>query len=96
MARRASATAATTSSPSWPSTASAKKDIVANVNFFAYVPVGDKGEMDFRPPLSKPGDHVDLRAEMDVLAVISNCPQINNPAAGFNPSPVRVVVWEPN
>ena len=71
-----------------------KKDIVANVNFFAYVPVGDKGEMDFRPPLSKPGDYVDLRAEMDVLAVISNCPQINNPAAGFNPSPVRVIVWE--
>jgi uncharacterized protein YcgI (DUF1989 family) len=51
--------------------------------------------MDFRPPISKPGDHVLLRAERDVLIVISNCPQINNPAAGFNPSPIRVTISDP-
>jgi hypothetical protein len=44
---------------------------------------------------SRPGDYVDLRAEMDVLAVLSNCPQIHNPCNGFNPTPIRVVVTEP-
>ena len=72
-----------------------KKDIVANVNFFMYVPVAEGGAMDIGPSLSKPGDYVDLRAERDVLAVISNCPQINNPANDYNPTPIRVIVWEP-
>ena len=44
--------------------------------------------------LSKPGDHVELRAEMDVLAVISNCPQTRNPCNGFNPTPIRIIVHE--
>ena len=70
--------------------------MVANLNFFAYVPIGPKGEMDFQPPISKPGDYVDLRAERDVLAIISNCPQINNPAAGFNPTPIQVTIWQPD
>ena len=72
-----------------------ERDMVANINFFAYVPVGPKGEMDFKPPISKPGDYVDLRAERDVLTIISNCPQMNNPAAGFNPSPLQVTIWDP-
>ena len=72
-----------------------KKDIVANVNFFMYVPVGENGEMDMGPSISKPGDYVDLRAESDVLAVISNCPQINNPVNDYNPTPVSVKVWSP-
>ena len=71
-----------------------ERDMVANLNFFAYVPIGPNGEMDFRPPISKAGDHVDLRAETDVLAIISNCPQINNPAAGFNPTPIQATIWE--
>jgi hypothetical protein len=72
-----------------------ERDIVPPVNFFAYVPIGPNGEMDFRPPISKPGDSVDLRAERDVLVLISNCPQINNPAAGFNPTPIRITIWRP-
>ena len=72
-----------------------KKDMAANVNFFMYVPVGKDGDMDMGPSISKPGDHVDLRAEMDALAVISNCPQINNPVNDYNPTPVRVIVWQP-
>ncbi|NBP72334.1 MAG: DUF1989 domain-containing protein, partial [Alphaproteobacteria bacterium] len=56
-----------------------KRDMAANVNFFMYVPVGKDGDMDMGPSISKPGDFVDLRADSDVLAVISNCPQINNP-----------------
>jgi len=72
-----------------------RKDIVANVNFFMHVPVNEQGGMDMGPSLSKPGDYVDLRAEMDVLAIISNCPQINNPVNDYNPTPIRVVVWTP-
>ena len=72
-----------------------KKDVAANINFFMYVPVTKDGEMDMGPSISKPGDYVDLRAEMDTLAVISNCPQINNPVNDYNPTPVRVIVWRP-
>jgi urea carboxylase-associated protein 1 len=71
------------------------KDMAANVNFFMYVPVGPKGEMDMGPSISKPGDYVDLRADSEVLAVISNCPQINNPVNDYNPTPIRVMVWAP-
>jgi len=72
-----------------------RKDIVANINFFMYVPVEEDGTMAIVDGRSKPGDYIDLKAEMDVLAVLSNCPQMNNPAAGFNPTPTRVIVWEP-
>ena len=68
------------------------KDIVANLNFFMYVPVGPDGHMAIADGRSKPGDSVLLRAELDVLAVLSNCPQIHNPANGYNPTPIRVSV----
>ncbi len=68
-------------------------DLAANVNFFMYVPVSEDGAMDMGPGISKAGDHVDLRAESDVIAVISNCPQINNPVNDYKPTPIRVIVW---
>jgi urea carboxylase-associated protein 1 len=71
-----------------------KKDIVANINWFMNVPVSPDGAMAIAEGLSKPGDHVELRAETDVLAVISNCPQTRNPCNGFNPTAIRVVVRE--
>ena len=72
-----------------------RKDIVANVNFFMNVPVEPDGQMGIVDGLSKPGDYVDLRAEMDVLTVISNCPQTRNPCNGFRPTPIRLVRWVP-
>ena len=69
-----------------------KKDIVANVNFFMYVPIGASGEMAIVDGVSKAGDYVDLRAEMDVLVALSNCPQINNPANNYNPTPIRISI----
>ncbi|MGH7389998.1 MAG: urea amidolyase associated protein UAAP1 [Candidatus Rokuibacteriota bacterium] len=72
-----------------------RKDIVANINFFMNVPVEPDGTMGIVDGRSRPGDYVDLRAEMDVLAVISNCPQTHNPCNGYNPTPIRVVVTEP-
>ena len=68
--------------------------IVPNVNFFMYVPIGPDGEARIVDALSKPGDYVDLRAEMDVLAVLSNCPEALNPATGDRgPTPIRAIVW---
>jgi urea carboxylase-associated protein 1 len=72
-----------------------KKDIVANVNFFMSVPVAPDGAMVIAEGQSRPGDHVDLRAEADVLVAVSNCPQIYNPASGGRPTPVRLVTYEP-
>jgi len=71
-----------------------KKDIVANLNWFMNVPVRGDGAMAIVPGLSQAGAYVDLQAEMDVLAVISNCPQTRNPCNDFNPTPIRVVVRE--
>ena len=71
-----------------------KRDIVSNINFFMNVPILRDGELAIVDGVSKPGDYVELRAEMDVLCVISNCPQVNNPCNGFNPTPVRVLIWD--
>jgi uncharacterized protein len=69
-----------------------KRDLVSNVNWFMNVPVEPGGALGIVDGLSAPGKHLELRAERDVLVVISNCPQINNPCNGFDPTPVRVVV----
>lgn len=69
-----------------------KKDIVANLNFFMSVPVRPDGAMAIVDGHSKPGDLIELRAETDVLAALSNCPQVNNPANGFNPTPIRLIM----
>jgi urea carboxylase-associated protein 1 len=71
-----------------------KRDIVPNINFFMNVPIKPNGEMTIVDGISLPGDYVELVAEMDVLCVISNCPQINNPCNGFDPTPIRVLIWD--
>lgn len=69
-----------------------KRDIVSNINFFMNVPVEPDGALGIVDGISAPGLTVDVRAEMDVTVVVSNCPQINNPCNGFNPTPVRMIV----
>jgi urea carboxylase-associated protein 1 len=71
------------------------RDIPANINFFMNVPVRPDGSTEIVEGLSEPGDYVDLRAEKDVLVVISNCPQQFNPCSGWNPTPVRLIEWAP-
>ena len=71
-----------------------KRDMVSNINFFMNVPVEADGALGIVDGISAPGLTVDLRAEMDVDVVVSNCPQINNPCNGFNPTPVRMIVSE--
>lgn len=71
------------------------KDMAANINFFMNVPVEIDGSIDIAASESKPGDYVELRAEMDVLAVVSNCPERDNNAAGYKPTPIRAIVYTP-
>jgi urea carboxylase-associated protein 1 len=71
------------------------RDVVPNVNFFMRVPVAGNGEVAIVDGASKPGDHVDLRADMDVLAVLSNCPEALNPATGVKPTPIQAIVYQP-
>ena len=75
--------------PTWD-----KRDITHNINFFMNVPVTPEGGLTFEDGVSGSGRYVELRAEMDVLCLISNCPQLNNPCNAYNPTPVRVLIWD--
>jgi urea carboxylase-associated protein 1 len=70
-----------------------KRDITSNINFFMNVPVSPDGTLHFADGISAPGRYVELRAEMDVLVLISNCPQLNNPCNGYDPTPVQVLLF---
>jgi urea carboxylase-associated protein 1 len=71
-----------------------KADITHNINFFMNVPVTPDGGLCFADGVSAGGRYVEMRAEMDVIALISNCPQLNNPCNAYNPTPVRLLIWE--
>lgn len=70
-----------------------KDDITHNINFFMNVPVTADGGLTFEDGISAPGKYVELEALMDVIVLISNCPQLNNPCNGYNPTPIRVLIW---
>jgi urea carboxylase-associated protein 1 len=71
-----------------------KADIGHNINFFMNVPITAEGGLTFEDGISAPGKYVELRADCDVLMLISNCPQLNNPCNGYNPTPIDVLMWE--
>jgi len=71
-----------------------KRDLVSNVNWYMNVPVEPDGTLGIVDGLSAPGRSLTLRAETDVLVLVSNCPQVNNPCNGFAPTPVRVTITE--
>lgn len=71
-----------------------KRDITCNINFFMNVPVTPDGKLTFEDGISAPGRYVEMRANTDVIALISNCPQLNNPCNGYNPTPVQVLIWD--
>jgi len=73
-----------------------KRDLPSNINFFMNVPVTPDGKLTFADGISAAGRYVEMRAEMDVIVLISNCPQLNNPCNAYNPTPVRVMVWGPD
>lgn len=71
-----------------------KSDITHNINFFMNVPVTAIGGLTFEDGLSAPGKYVELKALMDTIVLISNCPQLNNPCNGYHPTPIEIIVWE--
>ena len=70
-----------------------KADISANINFFMNVPVTPEGGLTFEDGISGAGKYVELIAHMDIIILISNCPQLNNPCNGYNPTPAEILVW---
>ena len=72
-----------------------KRDLASNINFFMNVPVTPDGKLTFEDGISGAGRYVELRAEVDVLVLVSNCPQLNNPCNGYDPTPVQLLVWDP-
>ncbi|PPK97270.1 hypothetical protein CLV92_10488 [Kineococcus xinjiangensis] len=72
-----------------------KRDLVSNVNWYMNVPVDPDGSLGIVDGISAPGLRLALRAEVDTLVLVSNCPQVNNPCNGFDPTPVRMVVTRP-
>ncbi|MGB0665007.1 MAG: urea amidolyase associated protein UAAP2 [Pontibacterium sp.] len=71
-----------------------KADIAHNINFFMNVPITQEGGLTFEDGISAPGKYVELKALTDVVILISNCPQLNNPCNGYNPTPIEVLVWD--
>lgn len=71
-----------------------KADLVPNVNFFMNVPVTAEGGLKFEDGVSGPGKYVEMRAEMDLWVLVSNCPQLNNPCNAYNPTPVQFLIWD--
>ncbi|MEC8444290.1 MAG: urea amidolyase associated protein UAAP2 [Pseudomonadota bacterium] len=71
-----------------------KADITHNINFFMNVPVTPEGGLTFEDGISDAGKYVELTATMNILVLISNCPQLNNPCNAYNPTPIEVLIWE--
>lgn len=71
-----------------------KRDITHNINFFMNVPITPEGGLTFEDGISEAGKYVEMCAAMDVVVMISNCPQLNNPCNAYNPTPVEVIVWD--
>ena len=71
-----------------------KRDITHYINFFMHVPITAEGGLTFEDGISAPGKYVEFKAAMDVIVLISNCPQLNNPCNAYNPTPIEVLVWD--
>ncbi len=71
-----------------------KRDLTSNINFFMNVPVTPDGKLTFEDGISDSGKYVELKAEMDVIVLVSNCPQLNNPCNAYNPTPAEMIIWD--
>lgn len=71
-----------------------KRDITHNINFFMNVPITCEGGLSFADGISAAGKYVELEAQMDVIVLVSNCPQLNNPCNGYDPTPIEMIIWD--
>jgi hypothetical protein len=72
-----------------------RRDMVMSFNLFMNAPVQPDGSFAIVEPRSKPGDYIDIRADMDLIVCFSNCPQDLNPCNAFNPTALHIVAYEP-
>lgn len=70
-----------------------KRDLSPNINFFMNVPVTLEGGLTFEDGVSGPGCYVEVQSSCRSMVLISNCPQLNNPCNAYNPTPIRVLIW---
>ena len=70
-----------------------KKDIMPNLNLFTRISVDPNGNLSWAEKTAQPGDFIDLRAEMNVLVVLSNCPHPLDPSPTYDAKPIRAIVW---
>jgi len=78
----------------WQGPPLTKRDLVSNINFFMNVPVTPQGRLTFEDGVSAPGKYVEIQALADLIVLISNCPQLNNPCNAYNPTPIQVFGWQ--
>jgi hypothetical protein len=71
-----------------------KRDISHNINFFMNVPITEDGGLTFADGISDAGKYVEMKAAMDVIVLVSNCPQLNNPCNAYNPTPIEILIWD--
>ena len=71
-----------------------KRDLAPNINFFMNVPVTPEGGLKFDDGVSAGGRYVEMRAIEHVMVLVSNCPQLNNPCNAYNPTPVKMIIWD--
>ncbi|MFA6623055.1 MAG: DUF1989 domain-containing protein, partial [Fibrobacteraceae bacterium] len=71
-----------------------KRDQTCNLNFFTKVLLDSTGRLEFADGISGPGKYIEMRADMDVVFLLSNCAQLNNPCNDYNPTPLRMILWE--
>ena len=70
-----------------------RRDIPPCITFFAPVRTDPSGGLTWQDGLVKPGDYIDLRAEMNLLVALSNCPHPLAPAPNWAPQPIRAIIW---
>ena len=61
-------------------------------NLFMNAPVTDGRAIDYIRPLSRPGDYVELRAEIDCLIAFSACPDDVYPTNGGDGTPADIQI----
>lgn len=66
-----------------------KRDLVPNVNFFARITPDEQGKLSWQPA-GEAGSKVSLRAEMDVLVILSNTPHPLDPSPRYAPKPIAL------
>lgn len=71
-----------------------RKDLMPNLNLFSRVAVRPNGDLEYVAGEEKPGSFIDLRAEMNVLVIISNCPHVLHPDKVYKPKPIQLTVWK--